>query len=118
HHSLILSERNLQQGGLCAGVSVESGVGRAPMPTLRAATRCPSPVATRSRVLQNLVAAVELARAVAGQRDRRAVIDDLEVGDLERGEVAGAEQPAPLRGRVAIALRGQRDVATVGVVHA
>jgi hypothetical protein len=29
-----------------------------------------------------------LACAVAGQRDRRAVIDDLEVGDLERGEIA------------------------------
>ena len=42
-----------------AGVSPVSGVGRAPWSTVPAVTRCPSPVAGRSRVLRTLAAAVD-----------------------------------------------------------
>jgi len=45
--------------GMRAGVSPESGVGRAPWSTATAVTRCPSPVAGRSRVLPTLAAAVD-----------------------------------------------------------
>jgi len=46
------------------------------------------------------------AAAVEGQRDARAGVDHLEVADLQRGQVAGAQQVVPFGGRVAVRARG------------
>ena len=46
------------------------------------------------------------------------MVDDVKIGDLQRAEIVGTEEPGPRRGGVAIALRGERDVAAVRLIHA
>src|SRR5690606_13294573 len=61
---------------------------------------------------------IRSARAIVRERDHGPVVDHLEALDVQLLQIARFEQAIPLRRGVAIGLRGERDVATVDVIHA